>query len=488
MSKYDIKYQATNTAADFHKSNKFFRLMKGAVGCGKTVAACAEILRRGGEQPRANDGIRHSRWAVVRNSYRQLKTTTIKTWLQWSPEIIFGKIKWDSPISHVLEFNDIKLEVMFMSIESENDISNLKSLELTGAYINELQYFPKSVLTALLERCNRYPSKSSGTPISFSGVIADTNPPDTDHWIYKTEQNLPSNYDYFHYKPALIKSIAEEDGVTRVRSLTGTVYEANPNAWDYVKHHRIGYQYYLNQVPGLRDEEIKVNILGQYGFVPHGKPVYPEYNEAVHYHHDTIRYDRNLMLVLSWDFGLTPAMGAYQMQSSGRVIKLFEITSEDFGILKFAQDVCLPVINSRCPGWQNNYRSTADPSGTARSQVDMQSCIGTLNKIGIQTKPAKTNDADVRIGAVSWFLRRLIDGRGALMITKDCPQTRKGFLGDYQFEKKMITDLEEGTKNTPLKNFSSHAHDETQYAMLLFKEMAESGLKGNTPSLATRIN
>lgn len=488
MSKYDIEYNATNTAADFHESNKFFRLMKGPVGCGKTVASCGEILRRGFEQPPANDGIRYSRWAVIRNSYRQLKTTTIKTWLEWAPINIFGKPKWDSPISHVLEFNDIKLEVMFMSIENENDISNLKSLEITGAYVNELQYLPKSVLIALLERCNRYPSKASGTPDCFSGVIADTNPPDTDHWIYKTEQELPDTYEYFHYAPSLRITTNAEDGFNRVRSLSGTVYEANPDALDYVKHQKIGYQYYLQQVPGLRDEEIKVNILGQYGFVPHGKPVYPEYNEAVHYHPDTIRYDRNLMLVLSWDFGLTPAMGAYQMQANGRVIKLFEITSHDFGIEKFAQDVCLPILNSRCPGWINDYRSTADPSGTTRSQIDKQSCIGVLCRLGILTRPARTNDIDLRIGAVSWFLRRLIDGKGALMITKDSPQGRKGFLGDYQLEKMMITDLEEGTRSTPIKNFSSHTHDEIQYAMLLFKDMAENGLKGNTPSLATRIN
>jgi hypothetical protein len=488
MVNYDIEYNATNTAADFHACDNFFRLLAGPVGCGKTVSACAEIQRRGYEQPPAKDGIRYSRWAALRNTYRQLKTTTIKTWIDWAPETIYGKVKWDSPITHRIRFNDVDLEVLFMPIESEGDISNLKSLELTGVYINEIQYFPKAVLTACLERCNRYPSKATGTPISYSGVIADTNLPDTDHWIYKTEQDLPSNYRYFHYKPALRLTTKEEDGINRVRSLTGTVYEANPDAWDYVKHHRIGYHYYLNQVPGLLDEEIKVNILGQYGFVPTGKPVYPEYNEAVHYYPDSIRYQRDLMVVLSWDFGLTPAMGVYQMHANGRVVKLFEITSHDFGIEKFAKDVCMPVLNQRCPGWQNNYRSTADPSGTAKSQIDKQSCIGVLCRLGIITRPARTNEIDLRIGAVSWFLRRLIDGRGAFMITKDCPQTRKGFLGDYQFEKKMITDLEEGTKDTPLKNFSSHAHDETQYAALLFKDMAESGLRGNTPSLSTRID
>lgn len=482
-----IIYNATTTASEFHHDDSFFRLLIGGVGTGKTTTCSFEYFRRSLQQDAARDGIRYSRWVVLRNTYRQLKSTTIKTWLQWFPEKVYGKIKWDSPINHRLRINDFDLEVLFMPIENENDISNLRSLEATGFFINEAQYFPRSVIKVCLERCFRYPSKSSGAHITFSGVIADTNPPDTDHWIYKAEEDLPSNYKYFHYEPALLKSSEIKTGEKFAKSLNGTTYIANPKA-DYVKNLSSGFDYYFNQVPGLTDDEIKVTIMGQYGFVPVGKPVYPEYNEAVHYHPDSIRYSRDLMLVLSWDFGLTPAMGAYQMHANGRVIKLFEVTSQDFGILKFAQDVCLPVINSRCPGWQNNYRSTADPAGTQRSQVDTQSCIGTLNRLGIQTRPAKTNDIDIRIGAVSWFLRRLIDGRGALMITKDCLQTRKGFLGDYQFEKKMITDLEEGTKNAPLKNFSSHAHDETQYAMLLFKEMAESGLRGNTPSLATRIN
>lgn len=485
---YDIEYNATQTASEFHADDSFFRLLKGPVGCGKTVTAEQEIFKRIMEQPKGHDGIRYSRWAVIRSTYRQLKTTTIKTWLDWFPEKVFGKIKWDSPIRHHLKFRDVDAEVLFMPLEGESDISNMRSLELTGVYINELQYLPYSVLKACIERCNRYPSMSMCPAPGYSGVIADTNPPDTDHWIYKLEQELPSNYKYFHYKPALMRVYEEPKSGKWARSLSGSIYVPNPAAWDYVQYHKICYDYFLYQVPGLRDEEIKVNLLGDYGFIAHGKPVYPEYNSAIHYYPESIRYDRNLRLVMSWDFGLTPAFGAYQMQPSGRVVKIFEITSHDFGIEKFATDIVLPVLNQRCPGWQNDYLSTADPAGTTRSQIDKESCIGTLCRLGIITRPAKTNDIDVRISAVSFFLRRLIDGKGSLMITKDCPQTHKGFLGDYQFEKKMITDLEEGTKNTPLKNFSSHAHDETQYAMLLFKDMVDKGSHQIRSSLSTRIN
>lgn len=485
--KYDIEYQATDTAADFHADESFFRLLKGPVGCGKTVAASQEIFKCAATQPKAYDGIRYSRGAIIRSTYRQLKTTTLKTWFDWFPQKVFGRVKWDSPITHHLKFQDVDCELLFMPLEGEADISNMRSLELTFVYINELQYLPHAVLKACIERCNRYPSQSVCPTPGFSGVIADTNPPDTDHWIYKLEENIPDNYKYFHYKPAL-KRINSKEGCPKwARSLDGTIYVPNPEAWDYVQHHKIGYDYYLLQVPGLRDEEIKVNILGEYGFISHGKPVYPEYNSSIHYHPESIRYDRNLRLVMSWDFGLTPAFGAYQMQANGRIIKLFEITSHDFGIKKFAEDIVIPVLSQRCPGWNNEYASTADPAGTTRDQINKNSCIGTLNNLGIITRPAKTNDIDIRISAVSFFLRRLIDGKGAFMITKDCPQTHKGFLGDYQFEKKMITDLEEGTKSTPLKNFSSHAHDETQYAMLLFKEMVERNGRPDRPSLSTRI-
>jgi hypothetical protein len=488
MNDSGIVYNATRTASDFHHDNSFFRLLFGAVGTGKTTSCAFEIFRRAIEQEPARDGIRYSRWAVIRNTYRQLKSTTIKTWLEWFPEKIYGKIKWDSPITHHIRVNDIDLMVWFMPLEGETDLSNLKSLEVTGFYINEMQYLPKCVLTTCLERCDRYPSKASGCKITFTGVIADTNPPDTDHWIYKTEMELPANYKYFHYSPALLPVKESEIQVSQqfAKSLSNTIYTQNIAA-DYVDNLPSGINYYFNQVPHLTDDEIKVKLCGQYGFVRVGKPVYPEYNEAIHYYADSVRYNRDLMLLLSWDFGLTPAFGAYQRQTSGRIIKLFEITSHDFGIVKFAEDIVIPVLHMRCPGWQSNYVSTADPAGTKRSEIDKESAIGSLCKLGILTKPAKTNNIDIRISAVSYFLRRNVDGKGMLTITKDCPQTRKGFLGDYQFEKKMITDLEEGTKDVPLKNFSSHAADETQYACLWFREAVDRDLRPDIKSLSSRI-
>ena len=66
---------------NFMKDSNFFRGIRGPVGSGKSVACCVEVFRRALEQKPNKDGVRKSRWAVIRNTNPQLRTTTIKTWL-----------------------------------------------------------------------------------------------------------------------------------------------------------------------------------------------------------------------------------------------------------------------------------------------------------------------------------------------------------------------------------------------------------------------
>ena len=185
MSELALDYNATDTACDFHSDDSFVRLLIGPVGCGKSVACCVEPLIRGIQQAPGYDGIRRTRGAVIRNTYPELKSTTIKTWLSWYPEAKFGKIKWDSPIVQTIRFNDVEIEVFFLALDSIDDLGKLMSLELTWAYINELQFINKKIFKTCQQRVNRYPSKKDGAELSWSGVFADTNPPDTDHLIYK---------------------------------------------------------------------------------------------------------------------------------------------------------------------------------------------------------------------------------------------------------------------------------------------------------------
>ena len=73
-----INYTAPPTCAAFMKSNSFGRMIAGPVGSGKTTACLFEIFRRSCEQAPALDGYRYTRWAIVRQTLKQLKDTVLK--------------------------------------------------------------------------------------------------------------------------------------------------------------------------------------------------------------------------------------------------------------------------------------------------------------------------------------------------------------------------------------------------------------------------
>ena len=60
------------------KDSNFFRGLRGPVGSGKSVACCVEVFRRSLEQKKNKEGIRKSRWAVIRNTNPQLRTNYYK--------------------------------------------------------------------------------------------------------------------------------------------------------------------------------------------------------------------------------------------------------------------------------------------------------------------------------------------------------------------------------------------------------------------------
>ena len=96
-----------DTLKAFMKSDVFFRLLRGPVGSGKSVCCCVELFRRALEQKKDKNGIRRSRWAVIRNTNPQLKTTTIKTWLYRFPENEWGKFQWSVPYTHNIKRADL---------------------------------------------------------------------------------------------------------------------------------------------------------------------------------------------------------------------------------------------------------------------------------------------------------------------------------------------------------------------------------------------
>ena len=451
----EISYTAEPTLARFHASDKFVRGIRGPIGTGKSVGMCMEIFSRALRQE-AHKGVRRSRWAAIRNTYPELKSTTINTWEDWIPSEI-SRITWDSPITaHVaMDVGDgttMELEVLFISLDRPADVKKLKSLELTGAWLNEASELPKAALDMATGRVGRFPGNKDGGA-SWSGVIMDTNSPDDDHWWYElAETSRPEGFEFFAQPGALL--------------LVDGHYIPNPEA-ENVQNHRIGYEYWLRQVPGKADHWIKVFILGQYGSVHDGKPVYNEWNDGLHVKEITPIPNRPLKIGI--DFGLTPAAIITQTDTRGRFLVLDELCSNDMGIRSFLTDVLIPQLMTIYPEWYAKKDEMifcyGDPAGSQRSQTDEKSCFEEIKAAGLKIKAAESNAWLPRRGSVAWFLSKLADGKPMFLLDPVCQVLRKGFNGGYKYRRIQVTGDERYT-DEPMKNQYSHPHDALQYVAM----------------------
>lgn len=186
-----IAYKAPPTLQQMLRSDDFVRVIVGPVGSGKSSGCMVEILRRAASQAVGKDGFRRSRWVIIRNSYPQLRDTSRRTFEQWIPP---GLGTWkERDFIFDMKFGDIRAEVLFRALDRPEDVRNLLSLELTGAYINEVREVPKSVLDVLQTRVGRYPAKIQGG-CTWSGIWADTNPWHSTHWGARLFKEPPKGY------------------------------------------------------------------------------------------------------------------------------------------------------------------------------------------------------------------------------------------------------------------------------------------------------
>lgn len=461
-------YIPTATGQLAHDDNSFVRLIIGPYGSGKSTWCVNEIVRRAANMPAWSSGRRKSRWAIVRNTSGELQSTTLQTWLTWFGELGDIKKRQKPLLTYEHTFNDgngfVELELIFLALDREEDLRKVKSLELTGAYLNELSEIPQGALSHFKGRVNyRYPSRAFCPEPYWSGIIADTNPPDIDHWIYKTfEIQQLESYRIFHQPPGLLR---DKEGR----------WHRNPNA-DNADN--LSSDYYTKLAEGQTEDFVKVFCLGEYGSVGFGKKVYPEYHDDNH-SIDEIKAIQGEPIHLGWDFGLTPSCIVVQMTSRGKLLVLKEYTSEDMGIKSFAEGIVLPGLARDFPYCKIGI-SRADPSGMKSDEImEELSCIGTLNTLGITTIGARTNDLDPRIGAVRYFLNRMVDGKPAFLVSRaNCPVLRRGFTKDYCYKRLSVAG-EERYREVPDKNSVSHPHDALQYIAMEFA--AERILEDKSP-------
>lgn len=489
-----IEYRPSPVLNLFHHSDAHVRVLMGPIGSGKTTACVMEILWLASKMKPDKDKKRRSRWAVIRNTYGELKSTTITSWSRWATT---AHTVYDAPIrSEVrMKLDDgttVELEVYFISMDRPQDVGKVLSMELTGVWFNEAKQIDQKVIEAALGRIGRYPwlrdFEMSIAPSIIQEIrhrdttdsrrlellnslgfrfcaIADTNMPFNGHHLYKkAEEERPKGWEFFKQPGALI-AIKSRDGTTR--------YFNNPAA-ENVEHHILGYTYWTQLVSSNSEDWIKVFILAQYGQVFSGRPVYEPYWDAKrHVSAEPLEVYAGLPLWIGWDFKLWPACAICQYTGTGQVRVLRSASMEGAGLRQFLQMCVQPILSEpsiasaiRCSG----IRSIGDPSDEKASSDNTLSCIKMLNDLGYNCKKAITNDFPIRRQSVIDQLTMAIGDKPGIIVDPSCEHLIEGFNGGYQFSRLPTDDGSIKVKDMPNKDGYSHDHDALQYVLLGIKE------------------
>jgi hypothetical protein len=449
------KFVASKTIAEFFRSDAFMRIIIGPFGSGKSSGCSVEILQRAMRQEPNSHGVRRTRWAVIRNTYRELTDTTKATLFEWLPPDITTWVESDMTAWLKFQMQDgtvVECEIMLRALDKPEDVKKLLSLELTGAWVNEAREVPKSIVDALQGRVGRFhPDKD--TRVTWSGIWMDTNPPDSDHWIYftfeefdKIEEEDRDQYKVFH-QPSGLAPDAEniENLLEGARKPDGRPL------------------YYARLMPGKTTAWIEAFVHGRYSFVAEGRSVYPEYNDEVHTARSPLEWRQGLTIYLGMDFGLTPAIViAQKIPGLDQWQVIDELWSDDMGAFKFAkhanQYIKTHYPRARVRGW-------GDPAGAARD-ADEKTAFDYVRAAGLPIDPAPTNEPTRRHGAVKGALTTLgMTGQPTLMISPRAKRLRKGMNGGYHFARVQVSG-EDRYRDEPVKNNYSHICDALQYLMV----------------------
>jgi len=411
------------------------------------------------KQPPDGDGVRNSRYIVIRSSYPALRSTVIKTWKHWFKDLlrvvyrtpIYGEIDLQHPDGET----SIHMELEFIALDRDEEVEKLQSLEAVGAHINEAAGVPASVFQMLKSRIGRFISGRDVDPF----IILDYNATDTDHWLYKLTEQSPERHQFFSQPPAMFMCAGPYEGGV-VQDIKGNWYRLNPAADNLANLRK---NYYEDQVAGANPDWINVFILNNWGMVRSGRPVYTEYVDNIHCAEEPLVPLAGVPMVIGMDLGMTPAAAFMQMTPTGTVIMFDELVTEDCSIKKFCAEYLWPTIRNKYSNL--DFVLVVDPAATQRSQNDAVMAANIIEQAGLPFRAASTNNPLARREAVVGFLRRI----NGFKISPTCKFARKGFISHYRFEQKRSVQSV-AYKDKPEKNMWSHIHDAIQYACLELEE------------------
>lgn len=486
----------------------------GPSGSGKTVGTVFKLIRFAvAAMPVTKSGVVKCRITVLRDNYRALYRTTLRSWFQWFPPDFPGSSFFggqDRPAQHRLRLSTVRLvdgvrrevpvdlEVDFFAVGDIAIEELLKGYETSAGWANEADLLAERVVPFLFDRTGRYPSK-----VEFAGdmslprmVAADFNPTSPNHFLWKACATGSFQKD----KPEDPLEAALQATASANVPKAAVNFFQQPSGLSQEAENRRGksYEDYARAAAVMTENDVRRFVHGKPGYALDGRPVYArEFDRKRHVAAGRLQVIQGLPLHIGFDQGNSPAAIFFQVDSHGQMRIYRELwLGQGVGYTRFLQSMIpiltQPPFRGLPPG---NY--TADPAGfygadkVAGELAWAQSISAGL---GHPVYPAPTNEPATRLEAVRLRLSYQIDATtpGLIIDPEGCPLLIEGFEAEYKYPK--LSDKAATTYGeAPLKNTHANVHDGLQYGTLgvfspgaVVAEAARAGRPENVVSMRAK--
>lgn len=450
-----MKYVAGPVGEDFLADNHFIKLIMGPVGSGKSTVCLMDLITRALEQE-PYQGVRRTKFIILRNTMQQLKSTVKPLIDQWLVTMTNGTMgAWrltDNTFEMKINLPDdtrVHSEFCLMAADTPDDVRRLLSLEASAAWVEECREVDQAVFEGLQGRVARFPNRAMGG-VTYPGVICSTNPPPMGTFWQEMIAKPPSNMAVFIQPAAIL-----EDG--SINPETENLENLDPD-------------YYDNLMNGKTQDWVDVYLKNKFGPGGFGQPIFrASFRRDFHVCDTPLKAipSGTYPLIVGMDNGLQAAAAVLQQDARARVNVLGECFvpfDQTMGVESFLDRLLVPYLNAKFPVKKENFIFVLDPACFQRSQVNEATIAQAVQARGYQCMRASTNDPEKRIAAVEGLLTRAIDGGPGMLLSSECTYLAEGLDWGYRYKKSST-----GVPSLLIdKTHHSHLAEALQYGCLHF--------------------
>ncbi len=439
-----VEFIANPTQRRFIESRHQADLFSSRKGEGKSAALVWSCFYH----TRFNPG---ATWLGVRDTFENLRRTTMREFFRWFPDGVFGKYypsekrwAWDTART------GLEGEIFWLGADDEQAATKIASMPLAGAMIDEpapaagdSEGVPEMVMDTIIGQLRQPGMKW------YALKLAQNNPDET-HWTYRRfvdPGNPPDKAAAMFAKAGVALLPDQQPGFVAYQTKDPENLENLPP----------GYYENLAETWKHRPDLVKRFVQGKYGYQQVGKAVTPEWNDELHLAR-FLKPMPGLPLLLLYDGGHNPTCVITQITPMGFWMFLESFVGEGIGMYQLIEYEVRPAIESRYRGFELKHTGDPNLNMAEQSNTNQSAAKVITRELGGIFEPGPP-DVEARIEPLKSVLGRTINGVGVVQVDRDkCRHVWYALRGGWHWQVHRG-----GTQGTIKKNMHSHPGDAVGY-------------------------